>query len=128
RVHVRREGGHEGSKTEDQQVDLVGEASAVAVAEKAGDERAERHSQKRQRHELGVLVQGREAALDGRAEHRRADIEVVAVEEHAGADQKENAPVERRKGSRSRRAPAFTVRDMLFPPEKSARAYEPPVA
>ena len=44
----------------------------------------------------GTLRQGREFALHGRAQHRRADIEIVAVEEHAGADQPEDAMMKRR--------------------------------
>ena len=36
-LHVRREGRRQRRQAEDQQIDLVGEAAAVAVAEEAGD-------------------------------------------------------------------------------------------
>ena len=50
--HVLSEGSRQRGKPEDQQVDLVGEAPAVFVADKPGDQRAERHADEGQRQEL----------------------------------------------------------------------------
>ena len=94
--HVLRERRGERSKPEDQQVDLVGEAPAHLVADEAGDQRADRHADEGQRQELQVLRQGRELALDRRGQHAAGDVEIVAVEEHAGADQPENPVMKRR--------------------------------
>ena len=90
-----REGGGERGEAEDQQIDLVGEAAAHLVADKAGDERANGHADEGERHELEVLRHSGELGLYRRSEHAGGDIEIVAVEEHAGADQPEDAIVER---------------------------------
>jgi len=67
---------------------------AVFVADEARDERADRQSEVAQRNKLRVLRQRREAALDRGAKHVGADIEIVTVEEHPGAEQPENLVVE----------------------------------
>src|SRR5581483_6746939 len=94
--HVLCEGGGQRRQPEDQEVDLVGEAPAVFVADKTGDQRSDRHADKGQRDELQVLRQCRELGLDGGSEHAAGDIEVVAVEEHPGADETEDPVVKRR--------------------------------
>jgi hypothetical protein len=83
---------------ENQQVDLVGEAPAEFVAEKSGDERADRHADEGQRDELQVLRQSREFGLNQRREDTTGHIEVVAVEKHAGADEPEDAVMKRTDG------------------------------
>ncbi len=95
-AHILREGGGERGEPEDQEVDLIGEAPAIFVADKAGDQRAERHANEGQGEELQVLRQRREFGLDRGRQHAAGDVEIVAVEEHAGADQPEDAIVKRR--------------------------------
>ena len=70
-VHVLREGGGERGETEDQQVDLIGEAPAEPVADEAGDERTDRHADEGEGDELQVLRQRRELGLDRRRRARR---------------------------------------------------------
>ena len=81
---------------EDEKVHLIGETAAILVAEKAGDERADGHADKRLRDEIGDEGRCRETGLQKRGQHIGADIEVVAVEKHAGADEPEDAFVKRR--------------------------------
>jgi hypothetical protein len=70
-------------------------AAAVAVAEKAGAERAQHHSDEGRRNEDGVLRQRGEPGFQGHAEHGAGKIDVETVEEHSNADQKHDAAVER---------------------------------
>jgi hypothetical protein len=44
--------------------------------------------------QVRVLQGGRETALGGSRKHVGEDIEIIAVEQHAGADQQENPVVE----------------------------------
>jgi len=92
-IHVLRERRRQRRQPEDQEVDLVGEPSSKLVTNKSGDQRSQRHADKGQRNELQVLRNGRELGLDCGGQHAASDIEVVAVEEHAGADQPENPVV-----------------------------------
>src|SRR5260221_13435060 len=74
-------------------MEMIGKAAAVAVAEETSAERGEHQPDEGRRDEGGVLRQGREAALQGDAEHRAGEINVKTVEEHADADQKHDAAV-----------------------------------
>jgi hypothetical protein len=94
--HVLGKGCGERGQAKDQQVDLVGEAASELVADKACDQRADRHADKGQRDELEILRQRREFRLDQRGQYAARDIEIVAVEEHPGADEREDAVVKRR--------------------------------
>jgi hypothetical protein len=71
-------------------------AASEASPNKAGDQRACGHADECQRDELRDLRQRRELGLGYRGQHAAGDIEVVAVEEHAGADQPKDAVVKRR--------------------------------
>ena len=84
------------ASAEDEQVELVGEAPPEPIAEEAGDHRADRHADEGPGDELRDLSERGELCLHRGAQHGGADIEIVAVEEHAGADQPEDAIVERR--------------------------------
>src|SRR3954470_7216677 len=81
---------------EDEKVDLISEAPAEGVAEKAGCERADRHADEGQRDELRILPERREVRRHGRAEHVGADVEIVPIEEHPGADEPKDALVKAR--------------------------------
>jgi hypothetical protein len=79
---------------EDRQIDLVGEAPSELIADEAGDQRTDRHAKEGVGNEIGIQELSREAGLQSRRQHVGADIEIIAVEKHAGADQPENAVVE----------------------------------
>src|SRR3954462_1473256 len=88
-------GGGQRGEPEYQQVDLVGEAAAEPIAEKAGGQRADGHADEGQRDELQILRQRRELGLDCGREDAARDVEVIAVKEHAGADKTEDVIVKR---------------------------------
>jgi hypothetical protein len=94
-IHILRERGGKRSQAEDQQVDLICETPTHRVSDKAGDKRAERHADKSQRQELQILRQCGELGLYRRSQHPACDIQIVAVEEHPGADQPEYPIVKR---------------------------------
>src|SRR5262249_61740821 len=77
------------------QVDLVGEAPPEPVTEETGDECTDRHAHESERYELQILRERGKLAADGGRQHAAGDIEVIAVEEHAGPDQPKYAVVER---------------------------------
>ncbi len=115
--HVLREGRRQRRQPEDQEVDLIGEAPAHPVADKSGDQRAQRHADEGQRNELQVLRNGREFGLHRGRQHAAGDIEIVAVEEHAGADQPEDPVVKRRdREPVETRAGVYCMSHVKFPP------------
>ena len=87
--HIGSEGGGDGREAEDDEVGLIGEAAAEAIAEEAGEERPEHHADEGDGDELGVLRESGEMAVERGAEDAGGDVDVVTVEEHADADQRE---------------------------------------
>jgi len=94
-IHAGRCRGGEGGEAEDDEVELVGEAPPEPIAQEAGNHRADGHADEGPGDELRDLGQHGELRLHRGAQHGRADIKIVAVEEHAGADQPEDAIVKR---------------------------------
>src|SRR6267154_5310445 len=80
-----------GGETEDREIGLVGKAAAVAVAEEAGEEGSEHHADKGDGHELRVLTHGGKTGFERSAQNRGCDVNVKAVEKHAGADEQHDA-------------------------------------
>ena len=70
---------------------MIGEAPAEAIAEETSEKRAEHHAHEGDGNELGVLRKGGKAGVERGAEDAGGDVDVVAVEEHADADERENA-------------------------------------
>jgi hypothetical protein len=95
-LHARREGGGERGDAEDRQVELIGEAPAEAIAEYAREDRPDRHADEGRRNEAGVMADIGKPALHHGAEHAAGEIDVETVEEHPGADEPEDAAMERR--------------------------------
>jgi hypothetical protein len=86
RRHIRREGGCQRRQTKDHQVDLIGEAAPKAIAGETGHQRPDGQTEKGQRNELRHLGQRREFALHDGTQYASPHVEIVSVEEHAGAD------------------------------------------
>lgn len=89
--HVGREGGGDGGQAEDDEIGLISKAAAEAVAEKAGEKRAEHHADESDGNKLGVLRKSGKAGVERCAQDAGGDVDVVAIEEHADADECENA-------------------------------------
>jgi len=96
--HIGGEGRGDGREAEDDEVGLIGEAAAESIAEEAGEKRADHHADKGEGNELGVLREGGKVAVECGAEDAGGDVDVVAVEEHADADEREDAAMERGDG------------------------------
>ena len=95
RLHRRSEGRSQRGKAEDDEVGLVGEAAAIAVTEEAGKKRAEHHANEGDGDKLRVLRERGKAGFERGPEDGGGDIDVVAVEEHADADECEDSTMKR---------------------------------
>src|SRR5207302_10033261 len=84
------ERGGDRGEAEDDEVCLIGEAAAEAIAEETGEERTEHHAHEGDGNELGVLGERGKAGVERGAEDAGGDVDVVAVEEHADADERED--------------------------------------
>jgi hypothetical protein len=81
-------------QSEQRQVEAEIEAEAATIAEESGGERADDHADEGHRDERRVHRHVGIAAVQQRAQHAAGELDVEAVEEHAGADQPQHAPVE----------------------------------
>jgi hypothetical protein len=91
--HIHRWGGGRGDRceTEDGKIGLIREAPAVTVTQKARQERAQHHPEKRDGYKLGVLTDRGKAALERRTQHGCSEVNVKTIEKHSDANQRQDS-------------------------------------
>jgi hypothetical protein len=91
----RRQGGEDRREPKQQQVELVDRLALVSVGEFALAERAAKEAEKRDTADPRHLLLGHKAAADAVGNQRPENREIQHVEEVAGRDQCQQAPMER---------------------------------
>jgi hypothetical protein len=81
---------------EDQEIELVGEAAAEAIAEDAGAPGAHHHARESDRYEPAIVCEIGPPGFDQRRQHSAREIDLERIEKHPGADQPEHAVMKRR--------------------------------